>query len=52
MNVFQLGRMRRLDLLALWFRLCPGSWHYEMDVSKLSGDAIANLIIEARQPYT
>ena len=54
-SVFQLARMRRTDLLAIWHRLHPDS--HDMDgrqarVAQLTNDQLVAAILEARAPRT
>jgi hypothetical protein len=46
MTVFQLARMRHLDLLALWHRLNPDSHlHDALRIAALSKDCLAAAIL-------
>jgi len=46
MTAFQLGRMRHLDLLALWHQLNPDSHdHWKRTIAALSKDNLAALIL-------
>jgi hypothetical protein len=43
-SVFQLGRMRHLDLLAMWHQLHPDSHeHWKLKIARLSKDNLAAL---------
>ena len=49
MSVFALGRMRHLDLLALYYRLHPDGHHGEQSglAGRLSKEALTALILAA-----
>ena len=48
MNAFTLGRMRHLDLLALWHARNPDMHeHYQRQIARLSKDNLAALILKA-----
>jgi hypothetical protein len=45
-SVFQLGRMRHLDLLSMWHQLNPDSHdHWKLKIARLSHDNLAALIL-------
>jgi len=45
-SAFDLGRMRHLDLLALWHLLNPDSHdHWKLKIARLSKDNLAALIL-------
>ena len=47
-SVFQLARMRRLDLLALWHQLNPDLHeHWGRDMARLSADRLAAAILNS-----
>ena len=53
-SVFQLARMRRLDLLAIWHRLNPDG-HHGADgdlAARMSKDWLVTAILNARAPRT
>ena len=49
---FQLGRMRHLDLLALWHQLHPDNHHGDQyaAIARLSKECIAAAILRAPHP--
>ena len=52
-TVFQLARMRRLDLLALWHMLNPDGHERDGQVAgRMSSDWLATAILQARAPRT
>jgi hypothetical protein len=52
-SVFQLGRMRHLDLLALWHQLHPDSHQRDaLAVARLSAGQLATTILQGRPPRT